>query len=149
VSLTLVPCQRSERVVLRRLIELYRHDLSEFDGRDLDAHGEYGHRNLEAFWADADRHAYLFRLDDVWAGFALVREGAPHRLSAFFVLRKYRHTYVGTRAANQIFAQFPGKWRVRQLEGNVGATEFWRHVFSVPFHEVVVDGRGAFEFEII
>jgi hypothetical protein len=48
-------------------LELYQHDFSEFDGRDLDAHGEYGYRQQRAnaaataFWRAAIPYAYTER----------------------------------------------------------------------------------------
>jgi predicted acetyltransferase len=77
-----------ERTVVRRLLELYQHDFSEFDGRDLNTHGEYGYRYLDHYWTETDRHPFLFTADGRWAGFALVRSGPPADMSEFFVLRK-------------------------------------------------------------
>jgi GNAT superfamily N-acetyltransferase len=85
-----IPADYSDKGVLRRLVELYCYDFSEFDGQDLDAHGTYGYRYLDHFWTEDDRFPFLFRVAEAWAGFALVRAGPPHSIAEFFVLRKYR-----------------------------------------------------------
>ena len=39
--------------MLRRLIELYRYDFSEFDQADLGPHGDYGYRYLDHYWSES------------------------------------------------------------------------------------------------
>jgi predicted acetyltransferase len=124
-----------DRPVLRRLLELYSYDFSEFDDRDLDADGEYGYRYLDDYWADSDRHPFLLRVNGQIAGLVLVRAGAVTDMAEFFVLRKYRRLGVGRRAAEEVFRMFPGRWTVRQKLTNPAATAFWRSVIPYPFAE--------------
>src|SRR2546428_3149200 len=56
---SLVAAPENARPVLRRLVELYLYDFSEFDGADVGPHGEYGYRYLDHYWTDPDRHAFL------------------------------------------------------------------------------------------
>ena len=65
----------------------------------------------------------------------LVREGVPHDMAEFFVMRKYRRGGVGTEAARGLFARFPGAWQVRQMRFNPQATVFWRRAIPVPFED--------------
>jgi hypothetical protein len=67
-----------DRTVIRRLLQLYHYDFSEFDGSDLNLHGEYLHRYFDEYWTDPDRRAFLFRVEGALAGFALVFTGEPH-----------------------------------------------------------------------
>ena len=76
-SLELVAVEEKDRSVLRRLLQLYLHDLSEFIDIDVDPHGEFPYRYLDHYWTEKDRHAFLIRVDGAWAGFALVR-ACPH-----------------------------------------------------------------------
>jgi predicted acetyltransferase len=121
--------------VLRRLLELYAHDFSAYNGADVDDHGRYGYQYLDNYWTDPDRYPFLFKVDGRFAGFALVRAGAPHDMAEFFVMRKYRRSGVGVEAARAVFARFAGEWQVRELAANVGATAFWRVAIPVPFTE--------------
>lgn len=124
-----------DRPVVRRLLQLYHHDFSEFDGSDVNLHGEYLHRYFDEYWADSDRQAFLFRADGALAGFALVFTGEPRDVAEFFVMRKYRRRGVGAHAAGLLFGRFPGRWTVRQQRANPAATAFWRKAIRYPFQE--------------
>jgi hypothetical protein len=50
----------TERLVVRHMMELYQHDFSEFDGTDLDEHGQYGYYDLDCFWINPN--------DEDWQG---------------------------------------------------------------------------------
>jgi len=131
--------KEEDRSVLRRLLQLYLHDLSEFIDTDVDPHGEFPYRYLDHYWTEPDRHAFLIRVDGEWAGFALVR-ACPHwDMAEFFVMRKYRREGVGREAARLVFAAFPGTWEVRQREANTGATRFWRAAIPYEFEEVATE----------
>jgi predicted acetyltransferase len=138
LDIEVLPATQRERPVLARLVELYRHDFSEFDAGDVDDDGHYGYRGLDAYWAEPDRHPFLFRVNGQWAGFALVRSGQPHHMAEFFVMRKYRRGGVGRAAAVHLFSLFPGEWEVRQARTNPAAVAFWR---TIPYgYEEVVSG---------
>jgi len=124
-----------DRTVVRRLLQLYHYDFSEFDGSDGNPHGEYLHRYFDEYWNDSDRKAFLFRVDSALAGFALVFAGEPRDIAEFFVMRKYRSRGVGAQAAASLFDRFPGRWTVRQQLTNPAATAFWRKAIPHPFQE--------------
>jgi predicted acetyltransferase len=50
-------------------------------------------------------------------------------------MRKYRGRGAGAQAASSLFAQFPGRWTVRQQLTNPAATTFWRKAIRYPFQE--------------
>jgi len=124
-----------DRTVIRRLLQLYHYDFSEFDGSDVNSHGEYLHRYFDEYWIAAERKAFLFRVNGAWAGLALVFIGEPRDVAEFFVMRKYRRHGIGARAAASLFWQFPGSWTVRQQVTNPAATAFWRKAILYPFQE--------------
>jgi len=130
-----------DRAVVRRLLQLYHYDFSEFDGSDVDQHGEYLHRFFDEYWLDDDRTALLIRVDDAWAGLALVFTGEPHDIAEFFVMRKYRRHGVGAHAAAFIFDRYPGNWTIREQPTNLAATAFWRKAIFYPFTEIEKDGE--------
>ena len=124
-----------DKSVVRRLLELYIYDFSEFTEEDVDAHGSFGYRFLDNYWTESDRRPFLFRIAGKWAGLALVRAGSPHDMAEFFVMRKYRRHGVGIMAARELFARFPGEWQVRQMATNAPATKFWRRAIPHPYEE--------------
>ena len=129
----------TDKAVLRRLLQLYHYDFSEWNGDDVDEHGEFGHLYLDHYWTDPDSHPLLFRHAGHWAGFALVRTGGVNDMAEFFVMRGYRRGGLGREAAQRIFAIFPGAWQVRQVHGNDSATAFWRAVVPDGYEEAVVE----------
>jgi predicted acetyltransferase len=135
MDIEVVEALDDDRTVIRRLLQLYHYDFSEFDGSDVNSHGEYLHRYFDEYWTDSDRKAFLFRVEGAVAGFALVFTGEPRDIAEFFVMRKYRGRGVGARAAASLFGQFPGHWTVRQQRTNPGATAFWRKAIRFPFEE--------------
>ena len=147
MEFNLVAATEDDRPVLRRLVELYQYDFSEFDQADVDAHGEYGYRYLDHYWTEAPRAPFLFRVDGRWAGFALVRAESPFDMSEFFVMRKYRRRGVGRAAAAELFRRFSGPWRVRQQKTNPRATEFWRTAIPYDYEERATDDEVIQEFD--
>jgi predicted acetyltransferase len=125
----------ADKPVVRQLLELYQYDFSEFVDADVDDQGFYRYRYLDNYWTDSDREPLLFKVDSHWAGFALVRRGAPHDMAEFFVMRKYRRSGIGITAARAVFERFPGAWQVRQMASNPASTIFWRRAIPVPFGE--------------
>ncbi len=134
--------EEGAKPALRRLLELNAHDFSEVDGRELGPHGEYGYPYLDHYWTEAEqRRPYLITADGRLAGCVLVRLGRPHQIAEFFVVRKWRRLQVGTAAARTVLRRHPGAWSVHQLQGNDGATAFWRRAIPVGYSECE-DGDG-------
>lgn len=125
----------TDKAILRRLVELYMHDFSEFNGRDVDSHGLFGYRFLDHYWTEPTRHPYLISVDGRLAGFAFVRTDSFNQISEFFVLRKYRRQGVGQQAVRSLLARFPGSWRIEEVRENPQAREFWRAAIPHAFEE--------------
>jgi predicted acetyltransferase len=141
---------RSERHLLRRLMELYLYDFSEFDDSDVDEHGIYGYGDLDYFWFEPTHAAFLLTVDDKLAGFVLVDNdvmvaGSERAITEFFVMRKYRRQGVGTQVAVEVFDRFPARWEVAVLGDNTPAQSFWRRVITQytggDFQEIVLDNE--------
>jgi predicted acetyltransferase len=158
LALEITPAAEQEKSILRQLLELYQHDLSAFDGADLDACGLYTYRYLDHYWTEAGRFPFLFRVEGKLAGFALVRRSSfffedpgvqqdhesrlvssnfasplpaqppAMQMAEFCVLRKYRRQGIGKQAAFFLFRQFPGRWEVPELFDNQTGHAFWRSV---------------------
>jgi predicted acetyltransferase len=125
--------------LLANLLELYIHDLSEvFPGIELGADGRFGYGKLPLYWSEPEaRFPFLIKCDGRVVGFALATRGSPATddpsvldVAEFFVLRRYRRTGVGRRAAELLWDRLPGQWTVRVLEGNLGALRFWGGVIA-------------------
>lgn len=131
--------------LLANLLELYVHDLSEFfPSVELGAGGRFGYPKLPLYWSEPDhRFPFLIRYAGRVVGFVLVTRGSPvsddpevFDIAEFFVLRRYRRSGVGRRAALALWERIPGRWTVRVYEGNRGAISFWSGV--------IADSTGGF-----
>lgn len=121
-----------DRVVVERLGQLERHDLSEFRGYTPGADGLYAFDHLPTFFTDASRHAYLIHYGPALAGFALTRtkdDGATS-IVAFFIVRGLRRMGIGDLAAGELLRMRPGRWAIAFQEDNVAAARFWRRVVT-------------------
>jgi predicted acetyltransferase len=137
MDVELQPATQADRPVLRQLMELYRHDFSEWDGSDVDEQGFFGSPYLDRCWIEPAGHPFLIRADGKLAGFVLLSrhshlmpQSRAMAVAEFFVLRKHRRHGVGRRAAIAAFDRFPGAWEVAQMAENVGAQAFWREVID-------------------
>ena len=148
MDIEVIEAELGDKPVLRNLLELYQHDFSAFEDADVDSHGLYGYRYLDNYWTEPDRHPLLFRVDGNWAGFALVRAGAPHDMAEFFVMRRYRRSGVGTTIAREVFARFPGEWQVRQMTTNTAATAFWTRAIPAEFEQELLEHGPVQRFTI-
>jgi predicted acetyltransferase len=130
----------ADHTLLSNLLELYIHDLSRaFPNLELGPDGRFGYRRLPLYWSEPDRRfAFLIKCGGRVAGFVFVTRGSPDSpdtedeneldVAEFFVMRRYRRSGVGRRAAFLTWKHFPGTWTVRVSEGNPGAVEFWSGV---------------------
>ena len=146
-----VTVRRAEAVdatVLRNMLELYLHDLSEFWPYELNEHGCYGYSSLDYYWREAQYAAYLFLVNGCLAGFALVNNDVcfstnERWMAQFFIVKRYRLNGIATEAARQIFDLMPGKWEVGQIPLNRGAQIFWHktiaHYTNGNFSEEILD----------
>jgi len=125
--------------LLSNLLELYSHDLSvAFPSIEIGPDGRFGYTNLPLYWSEPERRfPFLIRCDARVAGFALATRGSPASddpdvfdVAEFFVLRRYRRSGVGRRAAILLWNRLRGRWIVRVSEGNPGAIPFWSRVIA-------------------
>ncbi|MEZ0365001.1 GNAT family N-acetyltransferase [Mycobacterium sp. pUA109] len=148
MTVELLPALVGDKAVLRRLLQFYHYDFSEWNGDDVDDHGEFDHQYFDHYWTDPNSHPFLIQRTGRWAGSVLVRTEGVSGMSEFFVMRKYRGAGVGREAARRVFARFPGPWRIRQLHRNDAATAFWRAVIPAGYEETVTEEGTVQRFTI-
>jgi predicted acetyltransferase len=123
-------------LLLSNLLEFYIHDMSEVFPVKLGPDGRFGYEKLPGYWSEPDtRYAFLITCAGEIAGFTLVTRGSPATLdptdldvAEFFVLRSYRRSGVGRRAAGQLWDSVRGNWVVRVSDANRPGLHFWRDV---------------------
>jgi predicted acetyltransferase len=122
-----------QKSVLRNMLQLYIHDLSEFAGFDLDAHGLYGYRYLDFYWVEDGRFPFLVRIDGSLAGLVFIRSenlqtNPRYGVAEFFIMRKYRRHGIGTTVMRDVVERFPGQWSLAVDLRNAAGLPFWRKV---------------------
>ena len=81
---------------------------------------------LSLYWIEPDRHPFLILVSGQLAGLALVKKDKnTWDMAEFFVVRAHRRTGIGTEAAHVVWRMFPGPWKVRVMDSNPAALEFW------------------------
>ena len=132
MRVAVVPATREQELVVANLLELYAHDFSEFHDVELGEEGRFVYPDLALYWSEADRHPFLVRVDGKLAGVILVRRGsrisgdaAVWDMAEFFIVRRYRRRGAGSRAAQEIWRRFPGRWEIRVMEKNETGRRFW------------------------
>lgn len=143
-----------EKSILRNLIQYYLYEFSQISDVKLDNTGQFNYRYLDYYWTEPDRYPFLVRVQGDLAGFVLLRRGtyfplqldsdqAGMLIAEFFVMEGYRRQGVGTRAALDLFARFPGRWEIAQEPSNNIGQAFWRAVVKIygggEFKEYVLD----------
>jgi predicted acetyltransferase len=119
--------------VLRNLLGLYMHDLSDSFPIKVGADGRFVYENLSLYWSDPEtRFPFLIHSGAELAGFALVTRGSPATddpehfdVAEFFVLRAHRRKGVGRQAAFLLWNRLPGQWVVRVSAANRTGMPFW------------------------
>jgi predicted acetyltransferase len=154
-KLDIVVAEMADKPVVARLVQFYLHDFSEFASvgspyGDVDGNGAFAMENLDTYWGEAGRMALLFRVERKLAGFAMVNQWSPsgagvdHSVAEFFVMRKYRRSGIGRRAAHEILRRYPGVWEINIAHYNGPAQEFWnRALAKVPGYKgQALEGDG-------
>lgn len=125
----LEPVTAAGVLVLERLWQLYRHDMSEFTGSWPDQNGLFRATRLHAYLEDERCDAYLLRYGAAPAGFVTVRVlPEPKRIGDFFVIRRVRGLGAGRHAALAVIRARPGDWEIAFQDSNTRAARFWRRI---------------------
>ena len=127
------PTDPREAAALRRLWQLFRHDLSAVDHALPDPQGRYRSERLEsALSAEPGWEAWIATSAGRPVAFALARAvDQPVRvLSSFFVVAAARRDGLGTAFASTVVSAHPGPWAVAHQGSNAAAARFWPRLAS-------------------
>lgn len=134
MPLSISIANREEADIVRRLGQLYLHELCRSSHQELQDDGTFAFPQLEACFTEGDRYAYIVRLRGKVAGFAVVKaretttDHPYHEISDLFVVETYRRFGLGEEVARVLFERHEGLWRVTARDGHEVARTFWRKV---------------------
>ncbi|USB33391.1 GNAT family N-acetyltransferase [Paenibacillus sp. YPG26] len=134
----IVKVETTQKLILKHLIALFLHDLSEFNpGQELNQkNGLFEFDEFEWFFEKDGLTPYFIIYDNHIVGFILIQsdpfinpELYDYLVNSFFILKKYRKRGIGKQAAHQLFQRLPGRYVIGQLSNNDPAIAFWKSVY--------------------
>jgi len=138
IDILLAPFEKKH--VIRHLLELYDHDMSEWEQTDVNEEGLFGYEYLDNYWTEEGRYPYLMTADGYYCGFALVRtapeQGEYNSIAEFFIMRKYRNNGLARRLLEFVHECHPWIWRQSTHINNLVSQAMCRKVFNT----LAVDG---------
>jgi predicted acetyltransferase len=128
---------KSEKEILRNLLEKYSYEFSQYTKIDVNPLGLYGYTYLDYYWTEKSRWAYFIIVDNTLAGFVMVIDmpevddiPADFQIAEFFVMHKYRKQGIGRKAVFEVFDKHHGKWQLKTHPNNVASCIFWTKVIE-------------------
>lgn len=121
--------------IIQNMAQLYVYDASRELGFSISADGRYNPKSYRCYCEDSDKIAYIIKVYDEIAGFALISEKglAKHtdwKVDQFFILAKFQRSGIGKSAAEKIWQLHPGKWELSVIPENTSALKFWENNIS-------------------
>lgn len=151
-DVTLVRVTGEKLKVLRNLMSLYLHDLSEYSKElEVDEDGSFVYEGLEYYLEEEDLKPFFIYYNEELAGFILLNSGkytalaVDYSVHEFFVLRSFRKKGIGKLAVKAVFKQFPGKYKIEQLIYNHSGIAFWKSLYSdvgIKYNEMIEKSDG-------
>lgn len=134
MKITLVKATKEDKDTIQNLGRFYIYDMSRYCGFlptwETPANGLFECIDLSSYCDNVDRHAFLVKVDNELAGFALINKvgstpDVDWHVGEFFIIAKFQGKGVGSYVAEQICDQFPGTWETTLIPENRAALEFW------------------------
>ena len=123
--------------ILKNLVSLYLHDLSEFsDDLKVNQEGKFEYEGLNYYFTEKELNPFLIYCNDEISGFVLLNSGkyvpgdAQYSIHEIFILKSFRRKGVAASAIKKIFEIYKGKYKVEQLQDNKLAINFWRGFYK-------------------
>ena len=134
--LQLIKATLADYLLIQNMARFYVYDLSRYCGLTskewaCPADGLYESFDFKSYFTAEDRHAFLIKVDDECAGFALINKvgttpDIDWNMGEFFILARFQGKGVGQQIGRQILDAFPGQWEIAALPDNRPALAFWR-----------------------
>lgn len=139
MKITLVKASKEDKGTIQNLGRFYVYEMSRYCGFlptwETPSNGLFECIDLSSYCEKLDRHAFLVRVDDELAGFALINKvgstpDVDWNVGEFFIVSKFQGKGIGSYVAQEIFNRFPGIWETTQIPENKAAIDFWEKVVN-------------------
>jgi predicted acetyltransferase len=121
-----------DKEYIKKLYQLYAHDLSEFVDAQLDSEGLFDDSFVDNYYDGGQLKSLKIKQQDRIIGFIFCSTGqtVDYVIQEFFVLRNYRRQGLARQALKQFFALYDGKIGFVVLKKNKPAQLFWGNIFK-------------------
>lgn len=133
----MVKISEEKENILKNLVSLYLHDLSEFaDDLKINEGGRFEYDGIEYYFNRQGLKPFLIYCNNEIAGFILLNTGsfvpeeAQYSIHELFILKSFRKKGIATMAIKKIFQIYKGKYKVEQLQDNKLAIIFWNRFYK-------------------
>jgi predicted acetyltransferase len=126
----LTEAAQSDAALVASLLDDYLRELGNHREVPIGATDAASYRQLDAYWSEPGRHAFLIRCNHSVVGFAFIRDPistgtAVHQVAEFYIAPQSRRRGLGRQAIRAIWARFPGQWELQVHCRNSAAIQFW------------------------
>jgi predicted acetyltransferase len=138
-SVIIHPATITDYPLIQHMWLFYIYDMSRecgfIKGWECPANPSFVPDDITSYFKDPARRAYLIKVDDEPAGFALLNQAGTlpetqWNMGEFFILARYQEKGIGTESARQLWNMHPDLWEVSVIPENKNALDFWRKVIS-------------------
>lgn len=140
MDIKLISASLSDYLIIQNMARFYVYDLSRecgFISHDwaIPADGLYESFDFKDYFQDADKRAYLIKVNEEIAGFALLNQNGiipdtEWNMGEFFILAKFQGKGIGMYVAQRIWNEHPGNCEVSVIPENKNAANFWRRIIQ-------------------
>lgn len=129
MDMKLVPVSAKNEAVYHRLLQCYEAEFSRLTKKFPDENG--------IFPLDTELGDSVFALLLFWkekpVGFAAIeiKGEKSYEGKEYYVIPVCRREGLGSQFARQIFAQYPGNWEIKQIQGATDAKNFWQRTLTL------------------
>lgn len=141
-DITILPATLVDYPLIKNMGRFYVYDMSRYCGFTSDEYswalpqdGLYETGDYKKYFTEADQKAYLVKVNEEIAGFALLNKVGTHdkidwNMGEFFIIARFQNKGVGGQVAKQIWQSHTGLWEVSVIPENKPALIFWRKVIN-------------------
>src|SRR3990167_5062439 len=132
----LIEATLADYPVIKNMARFYVYDMSRYCGFiskewACPEDGLYESYDFKQYVEDPTRKAFLIRLENELAGFALLNKTGTTpdidwNMGEFFILAKFQGQRIGEMIAHQLWKTYPGLWEISVIPENKKALAFWR-----------------------
>ena len=131
----IIPATLEDYLAIQNMAQFYVYDTSRDCGFYISSNGLYEPKDYRIYFENADRKAFLVKIDEELAGFALLNQVSTlpetdWNIGEFFILARFQGKGIGRQVACHLWKMYPGFWEVSVLPENKSALAFWRKTVS-------------------